>query len=258
MSDIDDALRGGDLAGAKAAAIAAVQAGASDARPRITLAEVLILEGDLERADTHLDAASKLDPGWAVQVAQTRQLIRAATWRRDAWDAGRAPVLVGADTRPAEAALAALVAAREGREPEPADDAALEALAGVVDGRAFIGWRDGDDRTAGVLEVLGTNGNYLWAAIADVRRLSLGPVSRPRDLVWRPAELDLAGGVSGSVYLPVVYHAPPAEMTDARRLGRETDWVEEGERVRGLGLRTWLVGEEALAPGDFTTIEVGG
>ena len=254
MSISGDQIRAGDLAAARETLIESVKADPGDAKRRIELAEALIALGDFERADTHLNAASGLDPSYAVAVALTRQLVRAAVWRGEVFEHGRAPELVCERTIAIDAALAALLAEREGAAGTPDDDPALAALTGRVDDRAFTGWRDADDRTAGVLEVLTSTGNYVWVPLTAVRSLAFQPVERLRDVIWRPAELDIDNGPSGVVYLPAVYHAPAAQMTDAYRLGRETGWVE-GARVRGLGLRTWLIGEDALAPTDFTRLE---
>ena len=255
MSVSGDQIQAGDLAGARATLVDAVRANPGDAKPRIELAELLIVEGDLERADTHLGAAQELDTSWAMAVALTRQLVRAAIWRREVFEAGRTPELVTERTPAVDAALAALLAEREGAPGLTEDDPALAMIEGTVDDRAFKGWRDADDRTAGVLELLTSTGNYVWVSLAQVRSVTLHKVERLRDIVWRGCEIDVADGPSGVVYLPAIYHAPAAEMTPAHRLGRETDWVE-GARVRGLGLRTWLIGDDALAPTDFTAIEI--
>lgn len=256
MSVSGDHIQAGDLAGARATLVEAVRTDPADGKARIELAELLIVVGDLERADTHLGAAQELDTSWAMAVALTRQLVRAAIWRREVFDAGRAPELVTERTPAIDAALAALLAEREGAPGSTEDDPALAVIHGDVDGRAFTGWRDADDRTAGVLEILTSTGNYVWVSLAQVRGLKLQKVERLRDVVWRGCEIDVADGPSGIVYLPAIYHAASAEMTDAHRLGRETDWVE-GARVRGLGLRTWLIGDDALAPTDFSEIEIG-
>lgn len=250
---INDSLRDADLDGARAAMVEAVKAAPGSAPDRLALAEVLIALGDLERADTHLDAAQKLDTTFALPVALGRQLIRAATWRNECFDAGRPPDLVTPRTAAIDAALAAILAARTGDAPAAGEAEAT--VSGTIDARPFDGWRDGDDRTAGVLEVLTSTGNYLWVPFEHVRGLRWMPVERLRDTIWRPAELDVADGPSGVVYLPVIYHAAAAEQTALHRLGRATDWVD-GDIVRGLGLRTWLVGDDAVSPGDFADLSV--
>lgn len=257
MSNSDDQIRAADLEGARATLIEAVRADPADVRHRLAFADLLIVLGDLERADTHLNAAMNLDVSYGMAVALSRQLIRAAIWRGETFEAGRPPELVTARTPGVDAALAALLAEREGSDTGVDESDELAAIAGSVDAQTFAGWRDADDRTAGVLEILTSTGNYVWVPLEHVRAIRFNPVERLRDIVWRPAEVDIADGPSGVVYLPVIYYAAAAEQTALHRLGRATDWIE-GPRVRGLGLRTWLIGERDLAPTDFTQLTTTG
>jgi type VI secretion system protein ImpE len=90
-----------------------------------------------------------------------------------------------------------------------------------------------------------------------VQTLEFHPPKRPRDLLWRRASMSVADGPDGEVYLPVVY-ATDDPMTDALRLGRETDWrqVEPGP-VRGIGQRLFIVGEDAVGIMDLGNIRFG-
>jgi len=54
-------------------------------------------------------------------------------------------------------------------------------------------------------------------------------------------------GPYGDVFLPTVYSAPQDQSDDQLRLGRGTKFVEgDGQPTRGLGQRTFLVGDDAL------------
>ena len=248
MTEADDLLRAGDLGALRALYATRARAEPARAAHRLALAEVLILQGELERADAQLDIAAGQDDALALPVALTRQLIRAAAARDDCFTRRRPPEQVAEPDAGLVAALARLAGAEVLRDLGPGE------LRGTLDDRAFEGIRDADDRTAEVLEVLTTTGKYVWVSLARVASVVVHPPERPRDIVWRRAELDVRDGPSGIVYLPAIYHA--ADMTDAQRLGRETDWVEEGDLVRGVGLRTFLAGDEAVAFGEFGAMAV--
>ncbi len=243
-------IQAGDLAGARTALTEAVKRAPTDGRARFALAEVLILQGELERADTHLDLASTQDPSWGMLVALQRQLVRAAKHRDEVFAAGRSPDLVTAPTPAVETALRILTESRAGGDAaalREAADVETPELTGVCDGRPFSTLRDGDDRTADVLELMTSTGKYVWAGWSEVVSLQLRPVERPRDLVWRAADLELRDGPTGVVYLPMTYSAPAAELTDPLRLARETDWTERAGLTCGLGQRCLLVGDDLVA-----------
>jgi type VI secretion system protein ImpE len=69
--------------------------------------------------------------------------------------------------------------------------------------------------------------------------------------------MSVTNGPDGDVYLPVIYGTDDSELSDMLRLGRETDWLETPGPVRGLGQRTFLVGEDAVGIMDLTTLTFG-
>lgn len=250
------AFREGRLEEAIAAATAAVKAAPADIARRVLLAEFLIFAGNLERADVLLDAASDLDPGAAVVIAEFRQLLRAETARRQVWRDGRLPEFLDEPGDVERALLAALVAGRAGdvAEAQAQADAAEAArpaapgehsAAGAVE--SFEDFRDASDATAGILEVLTVTGKYYWVPIDRVEAIEFHPPVRPRDLIWRRASVSVAAGPDGDVYIPVTYFSDDAALGAEYRLGRATGWSEEGEGpVVGIGQREFLVGEAVL------------
>lgn len=249
--------RVGGLGEALGQAVARVKARPTDVAGKLDLADLLIVTGDLERADSHLDLAGTMDPGFAVKAALVRQLIRAETHRRDVIFAGRAPDLVLETDGTIAAHLQRLLDWREGR-PGSVVDTEAGAVAGRVDGAPFVGVRDLDDRFAGVLEVLTSTGKYFWIPWGAIQSLTLAPPQRWRDIVWRQAELDVSDGPSGVVYIPAIYPCAPGEAGEALQTGRETDWKEDHGLVRGLGLKTLLIGDDCLSLNDFTTLMTDG
>ena len=233
-------IREGKLADARATLVARVKAAPADTAARLDLADVLILLGEWEKADTHADLAGTNDPARAITIALTRQLIRAAAWRDDCFTQGRPPELVTEPDRAVADALARIA----GRTVEASEEDG-SVLSGTCDGSPFDLLRDADDRTAGVLEVLTSTGKYLWVPFGSIVALRPAKPERLRDLVWRPAELEVADGPGGMVYLPATYHAPTA--TDAQRMARETDWIEQADgSVTGVGARLLLIGDDLL------------
>ena len=248
--------RAGRLDPAIAAANAEVRRRPGDLGARVLLAELLLFDGNLERADVILDAASQADPTSAVVVAEFRQLLRAETARRQLSRDGRVPEFLGDPTPALRAMLAAYVAVRAGDVTEAARQAAeAETLRPRVAGAltltaggtvAFDDFRDVDDLCAGYFEVLTTTGKYFWVPTERVASIAFHPPRRPRDLAWRRATISVNEGPDGEVYIPAIYDCRPPDLADDYSLGHSTDWVEEpGAPVRGVGQRVFLAGDDA-------------
>jgi len=255
--------RAGNLAAAVDAANAAVRRAPTDIAARVLLAELLVFAGNLERADVILDAASQVEPEAAVVVAEFRQLLRADMARRQLRRDGRVPEFLGEPTDTQRLQLAAMVALRAGDMAEAAKLAGAAELgrphvAGTGEAGAFDDFRDADDLCAGSFEVLTTTGKFYWIPTERVISLEFHPPKRARDLMWRRATMSVRAGPDGDVYLPAIYGSEDAALADALKLGRETDWIEDGGPVRGAGQRLFLVGEEAVGIMDLGALEFGG
>ena len=249
--DAGELFKAGKLDAAVAAANDAVRKAPTDLGPRLLLAELLLFQGRLDRIDTLLDAAAQLEPAAAVGVAEFRQLLRAEIWRRQMLTEGRVPEALGEPTKAQRAALAAVVALREGNTDEAAAQLAQAEAdrphpAGTMNGEAFDDMRDADDLLGGSLEVLSTTGKYFWVPFERIVSMQPHPPQRPRDLFWRRATLQVKDGPTGEIYLPALYDTP-ADADDQLRLGRATDWIEgPGGIVRGVGQKIVIVGEEGV------------
>lgn len=240
----------GKLTEAVAQATAAVKAKPTDAEARNFLCEMLCFAGDWERLDKQLDVIAHQDPDAMVGAALFRQLLRAETARSQFFSEGRLPDLLDQPPAAVRLALEASVLLRDGKA---ADAAKLLAQAeeqrtkprGTCNGKPFDDFRDCDDLLAPVLEVLTSTGKYYWIPVERVELIEFRTPARPRDLVWRRAHMIVRDGPDGEVYLPANYIGSSASADEQIRLGRYTEWNGgEDSPVRGLGQRTFMVGEE--------------
>lgn len=254
----------GELATALDALTTAVKSNPRDMEARGFLAELLCVRGELDRADAQLDAMAKLDAGASPGLTLFRQLIRAERWRHEVHRQGRAPHLLAAPSSAVRASLQALAELRAGdvaaatRTLHAAEEQRSKPQ-GQCDGAAFDDFRDLDDVCAGVLEILTSTGKCIWAPLEAIASIQFDKPLRPRDLLWRPADVSVRGGPDGKVFVPTTYAPTRGEPDDAARLGRRTDWIgADGELMTGVGLRTFLVGERALTSLEFDSIEFAG
>lgn len=255
--------RAGRLNEAVAAAGAAVRKAPSDLAARVLLAEMLLFAGNFERADVILDAASAVEPQAAVVIAECRQLLRAATARRQLRTEGRIPEFLGLPTPALAAMLEAYVALRAG---DAAAAAALAAraeetrprVAGASADRAFDDFRDADDMKAGFFEVLTTTGKYFWIPTERVETVEFHPPKRPRDLFWRRVSMTVRDGPDGDVYIPAIYDSADAAQADPLKLGHATDWQPLADGLMtGTGQTSFLIGEDLVPVMDLTSLRFG-
>ena len=174
------------------------------------------------------------------------------------------PEFLGEPTAAQRAALAAIVALRDGDTAEAGRCAARAEAervhpSGTIDAGAFDDLRDGDDLLAPSFEAITTTGKYFWIPTERVIEIAFHPARRPRDLYWRRATMQVADGPEGDVYVPAIYPPeaiPAGQLTDRVRLGRATDWLQSGEDgpTRGIGAVTMLVGEATQTLMEMTTI----
>ncbi|HTK75542.1 MAG TPA: type VI secretion system accessory protein TagJ [Gemmataceae bacterium] len=244
-----EAYQAGRLDDAIAAALAEVKQSPADVGRRTFLAELACFAGDLERADRQLDMLGEVAPQATLGLSLFRQLIRAEQARQQFFADGRVPEVVAEPGPTLRPYLEASVLLRTGQAKEATEllkqaEDTRPKVRGVCDGKPFNDFRDLDDLTAAVFEVLTSTGKYYWIPIERVESVEVRPVERVRDLLWRRARMVVRDGPDGEVYLPTLYAGSYQEKEDALRLGRATDWRGgQDSPVRGRGLRTYLVGD---------------
>ncbi len=235
----------------------AVKAAPLDIQLRSQLAELLCVAGELDRAERQFEAIAQQDMTTALQVNTLRQLVRADQARRQVWTEGRAPELLAAPPEHVVIRLEALMHLRAGRTAEAgANLARAEAARPVITGThndvPFSDFRDLDDLTAGILEVMTTTGKYYWVPMEQVDEIEFKPRARALDAAWCTAQISVRGGPEGEVVIPAIYPVTEAAPRDAILLGRESNWLDVApDCVRGEGLRCFLVGDESVSIGEL-------
>ncbi len=228
---------------------------------RMLFGQMLCVAGDYERADKQLDLLSTLEPKFVMEVANWRNLIRAAQHRKDFYESGRPPEVIG-DLSPQLGKHVEAIAALRAEDTKTFEAVLSEAEQErkAVKGswnkeeQTFDDFRDLDDLNGGFMEVLAPNGNYYWIANESISSIVFEETKQPIDYLWRKANLVMNDGTQGEVYIPVTYIDA---ANDLQRLARETDWEEyqETEAMRGRGQKTYLIGNEAVSILEIDSIE---
>jgi type VI secretion system protein ImpE len=256
-----DLFKAGRLQEAIDAQTQEVKANPGDPNRRLFLFELLAFAGDLDRARKQIDAVQYGEVELDAATLAYSKLLDAEQARRRLLKEGVAPKFLAEPPASARLRLEAANRLRENRAQEAADllrqaDDASPPLRGQLNGKPFDLLRDCDDLFGPVLEVM-AHGEYYWVPLEQVAALTLSAPKHPRDLLWASARLEMRDGLAGNVFLPVLYHGSHESSDDQLRLGRKTEWKSgPGEPVLGVGVRMFLVGDEAVSLPEWRELEM--
>jgi len=254
--------KAGKLQEAIDAQIQEVKNNPGDHARRLFLFELLAFAGDLDKAQKQIDAIQYGEMERDTAVMTYRKLLDAERLRRRLFGESLKPQFLLAPPEHVNLRIEAINRLRENRPAEAKAtldqaDQAAPALKGVLNGKPFDTLRDADDLFGPVLEVM-ARGLYFWVPLEQVESVAMNAPRFPRDLLWVPAKLALNDGQSGDVFMPALYPDSHSHVDNQVKLGRVTDWHETpAGPVRGLGLRTFLVGEEAHSLLDWRQLQIG-
>ena len=228
MNPAEQCFREGDLAQCLALLQAEVRARPADVKPRVFLAQLLMIRGEWARALNQLQVLGEMDPATLPMVRSYEVAIRCEALRAEVFAGKRSPLLLG-DPEPWVALLLqALVLLAEGHVDQAAGlrERAFEAApatAGRMNGTAFEWIADADPRLGPVMEVV-LNGKYYWLPFARLAKVVFEAPTDIRDLVWLPAELTFSNGGEAVGMVPVRYPGSEEDPDDAVKLARKTLW----------------------------------
>jgi type VI secretion system protein ImpE len=242
VTSAEAAFKAGDVAQALQNLQQSVRQDPSNAKLRVFLAQLLMLQGDWDRAVTQLKLVGEIDAGALPMAHAYSTAIQCERLRVDVFAGARGPLLFG-DPEPWIAQLMqSLTLLGQGRTQQAADLRAqafetAPTTAGSLNGTSFEWIADADSRLGPILEVL-LNGAYYWVPLHRITHVTVEAPSDARDLVWLPAQFQWSNGGEAMGLIPVRY--PGSEQSDdtAIRLARKTEWREIGpDAYAGLGQR---------------------
>lgn len=238
----EECFRSGDLAGCLQTLQDAVRKSPADAKLRIFLVQVLMVQGDWDRALNQLKVIGEMEASALPMVHAYSAAIQCERLRADVFAGKRSPLLFGEPVPWIALQMQSVALLGEGREREAAEVRAkafesAPATAGAINGEAFEWIADADSRLGPVLEVL-LNEAYYWIPFERIASVTVEPPSDARDLVWLPAEFRWTNGGEAMGLIPVRYPGSEKSEDPAIRLARKTEWQAAGpDAYVGLGQR---------------------
>ena len=195
----------------------------TDARRRTFLFELLCFAGEYQRAEKQLDVLAS--DGQSAEMGA--MLYRAALH--------------------AERIRQAIFEKRDYPSTGPAPEAPA---AGTLNGKPFTFFADADPRLGARLEVFAA-GDYLWIPLEHISSIEMQAPKRLRDLLWSPAIVRTArafkGKELGEVLLPVISPLSWKHPDSQVRLGRSTEWQDDGTGTTvPVGQKMFAVDEDEI------------
>jgi len=194
-----------------------------DARRRTFLFELLCFAGEYQRAEKQLDVLASDGRSSEMGALLYRAALHAERIRQAIFEQRDYPA--------------------SGPAPEPPS-------AGTLNGKPFTFFSDADPRLGARLEVFAA-GDYLWIPYEHISSIEMEAPKRLRDLLWSPAIVRTGpafkGKELGEVLLPVLSPLSWKHSNDQVRLGRATEWEDDGTgAVVPLGQKMFAVDEDEV------------
>lgn len=262
MDEVNAHLKEGRIADAASALMEAVRSKPEDAGLRVSLFQLCCLTGNYERARNQIEVASKLDSKHLMLEKAYLPLIELEIEREQVAAGKKNPTILG---EPEDWMAAHVKGAELAFQGEMEAAAALfaesqrgrSASAGTVNGTAFEGIADADDRFGPFLEVY-LNQEYYWVPFSRLKRLASKPPQDMLDLLWMPADLVFSN--EGELAAHLVCRYPGSDKSDDGQilLSRAADWQEPHAGVfTGMGVKTCRVDDKFVPLPEVRELVVG-
>lgn len=258
MNTAEESFRAGDLSSAQLQLQEQIRREPANAKLRVFLAQLMMVQSRWDRALTQLDVLEGMDAGALPMVRTYQSAIQCERLRELVFSGERAPLICG-DPEPWLASLLqALKLLAQGHVSQASTlrEQAFEdapASAGTLNGVSFSWIADADSRLGPVLETF-INGSYYWLPFNHVSRIVIEPPTDARDLVWLPAQVTLANNAEVAALIPARYPQAAGDEP-AFALGRRTEWQSLDESTFiGTGQR--VLSTDAVELGLFDVREL--
>jgi type VI secretion system protein ImpE len=230
--DASELLRQGKLNEALAALQNQIRSDPSNAKLRVFLFQLLCVMGQWDRALTQLSTAAGIDAKSLLMKEVCQQLVQCEALRKEIFAGKKLPLVFGQPQEWVGWMIQANQHSAQGhyREAQELRDRALEsapAVAGHINSAAFEWVADADPRLGPILEAI-IEGRYFWIPLSNINQIKIDKPVDLRDVVWAPANFVWANGGTAVGFIPARYPGSDEFNDDAVRLGRKTEWVEQG------------------------------
>lgn len=220
----DELVRLGKLSEAIQALTAELRSHPADSRRRTFLFELLCFAGQYDRAEKHLNVLTQASHDAELGGLLYRSALVAERQRQ---------------------------ALFEPRENAGNDNNSRPSGPGILNGKPFRSLEDLDPRIGPRLEMF-VAGEYVWLPFEHIGSIRMQPPKFLRDTLWASAVVQTGpsfkGQDFGEVLIPVLSPFTWQHPSDDVKLGRVTDWKQEGDELIPFGQKLFILDDEETIP----------
>ncbi len=249
---ITDLIKDGQLSEARSRLIEQVKSSPADSAARTLLFQTLLLLGEWDKAERHLDAIAVQEKEPNPAILHYKNMITAEHQRLKVSHLEDMPSFLPKtphyfqeyhqarqniqQNKPEEAM--AILASIKAKIPH---------ISGTINGKEFSGLRDTDSTLAYFLEIF-VHEQYIWVPLEEIRELTIAPPESLFDLIWSSASLTTWEGLTMNCIVPVLYPDSSSHDDTNIKMGKLTEWVSLGSSLaKGIGQHVFEAGEEDIS-----------
>jgi type VI secretion system protein ImpE len=220
----DELVRSGKLSEAIQALTAELRNHPADSRRRTFLFELLCFAGQYDRAEKHLNLLTQASHDAELGGLLYRSALVAERQRQALFERGQN--------------------AENDSNSRPSGP-------GTLNGKPFRSLEDLDPRIGPRLEMF-VAGEYVWLPFEHIGTVRMQPPKFLRDTLWASAVVQTGpsfkGQDFGEVLIPVLSPFSWQHSSDDVKLGRLTDWKQEGDELIPFGQKLLILDDEETIP----------
>ncbi len=220
----DELVRAGKLTEAIQALVTALRDHPADTKRRTFLFELLCFAGQYDRAEKHLNVLAQTNQDSEMGGLLYRSALAAERKRQALFESRQYPAVASSSKLPRN---------------------------GTLNGKPFHSIEDLDPRIGPRLEIF-VAGEYVWLPFEHVGSIHMQAPKLLRDTLWATAAVQTGpafkGQEFGEVLIPALSPFSWQHSSDEIKLGRGTDWKEQGEELIPFGQKLLIIDDEEIIP----------
>ena len=233
----------------------------SNVKSRIFLFQLMLVQGQWERALNQLNVAGEMDASTLLMVQAYREAIQCEAFRSQVFSGEHSPLIFGKPEQWLALLIEAVKLVENGQYENAARlrDEAFElapVTTGSINGEKFEWISDADPRLGPVLETI-VNGRYYWVPFHRIKSVVIQAPEDLRDSVWMPAQFTWANAGQAVGFIPTRYPGSEKSESEAVRLAKATQWQDCGNEVYlGTGQRMFATNNNEYPLMDVREIQL--